>query len=112
MAILLVLLASWGVSVFAGNQYPEAVSLLRILAVWVFFGGITTYIGAPVLVSLGYPKPFNVSVLLSTLSLIILYGVCYIFNMFSIYNFAWTLVCSEFVILLYRGYYCAKYKLI
>ncbi len=112
VAILLVLLASWGVSVFAGNQYPEAVSLLRILAVWVFFGGITTYIGAPVLVSLGYPKPFNVSVLLSTLSLIILYGVCYIFNMFSIYNFAWTLVCSEFVILLYRGYYCAKYKLI
>ena len=54
VAILLVLLASWGVSVFAGNQYPEAVSLLRILAVWVFFGGITTYIGAPVLVSLGY----------------------------------------------------------
>lgn len=111
-ALLVIVLAPCAVSLFARNQYPEAVSLLRILAVWVFFGGITTYIGAPVLVSFGYPRPFNVSVFLSTLSLILLYGVCYVFHQFSIYNFAWTLVCSEFVILWYRGYYCCKYKLV
>lgn len=111
VACLLVLLAPFGIHFFAGSHYPEAIALLRILSVWTFFCGITNYIGAPVLVSFGYPKPFNVSVLLSTLSLVILYGVCYLFNLFSIYNFAWVLVCSELVILLYRGYYCVKYKL-
>lgn len=111
-AILLALLAPWGIEIFAGSQFPDAVPLLRILAIWVFFGGITTYIGAPVLVSFGYPKPFNVSVLLSTLSLVLLYVGGYASDLFSIYYFAWTLVCSEFVILLYRGYYCFKYKLI
>lgn len=112
VACLLVLLAPLGVHIFAGSHYPEAVALLRILSVFAFFAGITNYIGSPVLVSFGYPKPFNTSVLLSTLSLVLLYGVCYAFNLFSIYNFAWALVCSELVILLYRGYYCIKYKLI
>lgn len=111
-ALLVILLAPWMVELFAKSQYPEAVALLRILAVWVFWGGITTYIGAPVLVSFGYPKPFNVSVFLSTLSLILFYGVCYVSHQFSIYNFAWALVCSEFVMLCYRGYYCFKYKLV
>lgn len=110
-AILVFLLAPLGIELFSGNQYPAAVPLLRILAVWVFFGGITTYIGAPVLVSFGYPKPFNVSVLLSTLSLVLLYVGGYSFDLFSIYYFAWTLVCSEFVILLYRGCYCLKLNL-
>ncbi len=105
-AILVLLLAPWGIELFAGNQYPAAVPLLRILAVWVFLGGITTYIGAPVLVSFGYPKPFNISVLLSTLSLVLLYVGGYAFDLFSMYYFAWTLACSEFVILLYRWYYC------
>ncbi len=106
------IIAPYAVSFFAGDKIPTAVPLLRVLCLWLFFGGITTYIGAPVLVSFGFPKPFNISVILSSVTLFLLYIVLYLSNVFSIYNFAWALVISEFIILLYRMFYCLKYKLI
>lgn len=100
------------VSIFAKGQLGDSVPILQILCLWVFFGGITTYIGSPVLVSFGYPKPFNVSVLLSTAILFALYAICALLGCLTVYNFAWVLVASEFVILVYRGFYCFHYKLI
>lgn len=112
IATMLVILSSFIVSIFSKDQLPEAASLLRILCLWVFLGGITTYIGSPVLVSFGYPRPFNFSVILSSVTLFLLYILCYILDIFSIYNFALVLVVSELVILIYRMYYCLKLKLI
>lgn len=100
------------VSIFAKGQLEESVPILQILCLWVFFGGITTYIGSPVLVSFGYPKPFNVSVLLSTAILFALYAICALLGCLTVYNFAWVLVASEFVILVYRGFYCIKLKIL
>lgn len=112
VAAVVAIIAPFAVELFSKGQLEESGTLLRILCLWVFFGGITTYIGSPVLVSFGYPKPFNRSVVLSTITLFILYFICYLFDIFTIYNFAWILVTSELVILLYRIYYCIKYKLI
>lgn len=112
IASVVAILAPYVVSFFAGDKILTAIPLLRILCFWIFLGGITTYIGAPVLVSFGYPKPFNKSVVLSAISLFLLYGVFYVFNAIYIYNFAWILVLSELVILIYRMFYCLKYKLI
>lgn len=112
VSVVVAILAPFLISIFAKGVLLSSVTILQILCLWVFFGGITTYIGSPVLVSFGYPKPFNVSVLLSTISLFVLYFICYLFDVFSIYAFAWVLVASEFVILLYRMYYCIHLKLI
>lgn len=112
VAVGVAVIAPFVVEIFSKGQLEESETLLRILCFWVFFGGITTYIGSPVLVSFGYPKPFNRSVVLSTITLFILYLICYLFDVFTIYNFAWILVTSELVILIYRIYYCVKYKLI
>lgn len=112
VALGLAVIAPFAIDFFSKGQLDESVNILRILCFWVLFGGITTYIGSPVLVSFGYPKPFNRSVVLSTVTLFVLYLICYLLDIFTIYNFAWILVISEFVILVYRIYYCRKYKLI
>lgn len=62
--------------------------------------------------SFGYSKPFNRSVVLSTFVLIVIYMVLYFTNSFSIINFALALGFAEFVIAIYRLYYCNRYKLI
>ncbi|HHV84662.1 MAG TPA: oligosaccharide flippase family protein [Petrimonas sp.] len=110
-AIIVYLSAPLAIKFFANGQMPEAITLTRILALWVFVGGITTYIGAPVLVSFGFSKPFNRSVLLSTIILFINYVILYIGNIFTIYNFAFALILSEIAILKYRCYFCWHYKI-
>lgn len=112
VAAFVFIIAPLAIHVFAKEQLGEAVTLLRILTLWIFFGGVTTYIGAPVLVSFGYPKPFNRSVVLSTITLFILYFICYLLGSLSIYMFSYILVISELVILIYRIFYCYKLKII
>lgn len=112
IAFIVYVIAPIAVHFFAKEQLEEAVALLRILTLWIFFGGITTYIGAPVLVSFGHSKPFNQSVVLSTVTLFTLYSICYIIGAFSIQIFASILAVSELVILFYRMFYCCKLNVI
>ena len=112
IASIVFIVAPIAVHFFAKEQLEEAVTLLRILTLWIFFGGITTYIGAPVLVSFGYSKPFNRSVVLSTITLFTFYLIGYITGAFSIQVFAFILAISELVILIYRMAYCYKLNII
>lgn len=111
VALIVYFLAPFVVYYFAGNTMSEAITLLRILTLFIFCGCITTYLGTPVLVSFGYPKPFNMSVILSTIILLFLYIVIYTFHLFSIEYFALTLFVTELAILFYRLYYCFHYKI-
>lgn len=111
VALIVYFLAPFVVYYFAGNTMSEAITLLRILTLFIFCGCITTYLGTPVLVSFGYPKPFNMSVILSTIILLLLYIVIYTFHLFSIEYFALTLFVTELAILFYRLYYCFHYKI-
>ncbi len=112
LASALALMAPVAIRIFAGDTMPEAIPLLRLLCIWVFFGGITTFIGSPVLVSFGYPKPFNDSVLYSTAALALAYLLITVLQIPTIELYALALVFSEFVILVYRGYYCRKFGLL
>lgn len=111
VALIIYFLAPFAVYYFAGNTMSEAITLLRILTLFIFCGCITTYLGTPVLVSFGYPKPFNMSVILSTVILLFLYVIIYTFHLFSIEYFALTLFVTELAILFYRLYYCFHYKI-
>ena len=99
------------VSLFTGTKMPEAVSLMRIFCIYTFFTSITICLGATTLVAFGYPKPFNNSVVYSTFMLIIIYLMLYWMDMFTIYNFAFTLVLTDIFVLLYRLYYCHLYSI-
>lgn len=105
-------LAPFGVDILSAGKLPDAVPILRVLTLFIFSGGITLYTGSPVLVSFGYSKPFNRSVVLSTIVLIAIYVVLYLTDSFSILNFAFALGFAEFVIAVYRLYYCNRYNLI
>ena len=73
IALSVFVLAPYAVYYFSKGELEASVFLTRILCVWLFFGGIVVYLGGPVLVSFGYPKPFNDSVILGTLILLISY---------------------------------------
>lgn len=110
VALVLVLLSPYAIEFFAKNKFPDTLSLTWILSLWIFFAGQTSYVGVGALISFGHPKPFNMSVIVSTLFMCALYGMAFIFDALSVYAFAWILVASESVLLIYRVYFCRKYK--
>lgn len=112
IVVIVYLFAPIMVNILSNAELPGAVDILRVLCLFIFSGGITSYTGSPVLVSFGYAKPFNRSVILSTFVLIATYFCLYFTNSFSILNFAFALGFAEFVIAVYRLYYCNRYKLI
>ena len=110
--VIVYILAPFAVFVLSDGKLPESVDILHVFSLFIFSGGITSFTGSPVPVSFGYSKPFNRSVVLSTFVLIVIYMVLYFTNSFSIINFALALGFAEFVIAIYRLYYCNRYKLI
>lgn len=112
IAAVVFILTPYVIVYFSGGQIPEAVSLLRILCLYILIAGLSTYTGASLLVSFGYPKPFNYSVLLASAVLVVIYSSLYIFNLMNIYTFAFALVLAELFILIYRYLYCKKYRII
>ncbi len=111
VALAVHFLIPYGVYYFAKDTLPEAVTIARILILYLIFGSVAIYLGSPTLVAFGYPKPFNNSVYISTVVLLVCYLFFYIFNVITLYNLAVALIISEAVIVAYRFYYCRKYKL-
>lgn len=110
--VFVYLLAPFIVHFFAGNALSDAVFIIRILCLYIFFGAFSNYLGSPVLVAFGYSKAFNRSVYLSTIALLFCYGIFYLFNALSLTSFAVALVVSEAVIMIYRYFYCVKFKIL
>jgi PST family polysaccharide transporter len=94
------------------NQLNEAIALLRFSEIHVLLCVFTYYLGTPMLVAWGYSKPFNDSVLYSTVCLLLIYGLFYVFSVNNVYLFVLATIFAETIILGYRIFYCVKYKLI
>ena len=112
VTLFIYIFAPLGIAFFAGEELTEAVGILRILCVFVFCGGISLYLGTPLLVAFGYSRPFNVSVIGSTFVLIVIYLLLYYLDLFTVQTFALVLGITELFIVLYRLYYCLKYKIL
>lgn len=104
-------MAPFIIEFFAGYRMQEAIDVLRILCIFSFSDSIVICIGACMLISFGYPKPFNQSVIYSTFFLCFIYGILYIFNVQNSMAFALALVMTDVFVLTYRAYYCRKYGL-
>lgn len=87
-------------------------NICMIFTLWLMAAAVSIYLGSPVLVAFGFPKPFNLSVIYSTALLILLYGTIYSIGMFSVYSFAFILVLTELFIASYRFYFCKKYRIL
>lgn len=111
-AIVIYFAIPYAIHFFGGDTLLQAIPLARILIFYFIFGAFAVYLGSPVLVAFGYPRPFNISVFLSTLVLLTCYGIYYLFDMFTLINFAIALIFSEFIIAIYRYYYCRKYEIL
>lgn len=105
------LLAPFIIEFFSGHRIQEAIDILRILCIFSFTTSIVICIGGCMLVSFGYPKPFNQSVIYSTFFLCFIYALFYLFNVQTSLAFAFALVMTDLFVLSYRAYYCRKYGL-
>lgn len=99
-------------TIFANGSLPESVILIKIAGIIMFITGIDVYMGAPILVSFGLSKPFNISVYFSTIVLLITYFFLYYTNNINYINFVIALALAELATTIYRFYYCTKLKLI
>ena len=96
------------VRLLSGSQTPEAVGILRIMCLYLFFAGFSVFMGTSSLVAFGYQRPFNLSVVWSTGVLIVCYMLMTIAGYNSIHLYAFALVAAELMVFGYRYYYCRK----
>lgn len=99
------------VTYFAKGQLDEAIGVSRLLCIYILLGGCTIYMGASLLIAWGHSKEFNDSIIVSTIGLVILYALAWFGEASSVYCFAWIMITAEFIIFVYRLYYCLKYRI-
>lgn len=112
ISLCMFILAPMANDLFARGVLPESIILIRIASISVFFAGIDVYMGAPILVSFGHFKPFNTSVFLATIVLVLTCLALYLTNNITYLSFIIAFVLAEIATTIYRFYYCKKFKLI
>ncbi|MDR0844272.1 MAG: oligosaccharide flippase family protein [Tannerella sp.] len=112
VACVIFLISGIATDILSAGKTPQAGDILRIMCLAIFMSGFSVFLGASVLVSFGYQRPFNLSVILSTVALLVCYVLMILTDNNSIYLYALTLVVAELVVVGYRFYYCRKYGLV
>ena len=100
------------VRILSHGELTEATALLRMLCVQLTCSGFSVFLGTSVLVAFGHQRPFNVSVICSTVALLICYSVMITLHLNSIYLYAGALILAEMVVLAYRAFAARRYWLI
>ena len=108
LSVVLFLVAPFLIGLFTNENIDEATTILRVLCLFTFSDTITIGLGACTLIAFGFPKPFNESVMCSTVFLSLLYVLIYFFELFSTTSFAFALFLTSLFVLLYRLYFCIK----
>ena len=111
LSTVLFLVAPFLVSFFMNENTSEATSVLHVLCLFTFSDTITLCLGTCTLVAFGFSKPFNESVIYSSLFLIILYIFIYLLNLFDTTSFALAISLTSIFVLAYRLYFCIKYNI-
>jgi polysaccharide transporter, PST family len=110
--LITILLGEHIIYFLGGKEMQEATSLLYLFGALIPLTGITFYLGSTVLVSFNYENKFNVSVVYSTLFYLIMILFLYLTDEITIVNLIYSIISTEFLLALYRYYYCKQYKII
>lgn len=98
--------------IFAKGYLPESIPLMKIAAVSIFFAGIDVCMGAPILVSFGFSKPFNRSVYFASVVLLAALFLFYVTSCMTYMSFIIASTLAEIATTLYRLHYCIKLNLL
>jgi len=100
------------VRILGAGKLGAAIPLAYWLCIRVIINVMVLYTGTPLLVAFGYPRPFNFSVIICAGTMILLYLLLYVLNQLSLYAFVALLIINDLIILVYRLFYCLKYKIL
>lgn len=100
------------IRILGGVNLLPAKYILYILGLTMLTELGSAFLGAPVLLAMGYKNEFNKSIIFGSLFFIAVVLVLYLFGWLGIYQLTITSVCTGAFILIFRLYYCKTFKLI
>ena len=100
------------VTLFGGENLMPAVNILYILGVSAITELVSVFMGAPMLLAMGFKKEYNYSIIWGSIFYVILLGVLYILGVISLYTLTISTVLSSLFIMFYRLWFCKKFNLI
>lgn len=100
------------IKIFGGIDLVPAKFILYILSISTIFELASVFMGAPMLLAMGYKKHYNKSVIYGSIFYISVVSIFYLTNMITVYTLSAMTVFASLFILIYRFYYCLKLKLL
>lgn len=94
-----------------GAKLLPALSTYYVLSFTIITELIVVFLGVNTLLVSGYKKEYNLSIIYGSFFYLLLVLVIYLFGIISLLHLALISVLSSLFIMLYRIYYCRKYKL-
>lgn len=100
------------IEIFYGVEMVNASKILKIFCLGTLVAIPDMLLGYPLLGGMGYTQKANLSVIISAMVHLIGLFILYVINQTNIYSIACMAVITEFVVLLLRGFWTWKYKLL
>ncbi len=108
----LYILAEPVIKIIGGTELVHAKFVLFILGVTAITELASVFMGAPMLLAMGYKKQYNESIIWGSVFYLCLVGCLYIFSLITIYFLTLSTVLASSFILIYRFWFCKKYKIL
>ncbi|MGM0408734.1 MAG: oligosaccharide flippase family protein [Bacteroidota bacterium] len=100
------------IKLVGGIELLPAKYVLYLLGITAITDLISVFMGAPLLLATGHKKQYNMSIIYGSLSFLFLVIVLYVLNWIGLYQLVAVTIISSLFVLIYRTYYCRKFKLI
>lgn len=100
------------INLLAGPKLLPARFILYILGLTIISDLISTLMGAPMLLAIGYKNAYNKSIIISSAFYMAVISLLYLFHQIGIYQLSITTVCTSVFVLILRFKYCRTFKLI
>lgn len=102
----------WAIEKLAGGDLLPAFPVLRILGVSALTELVSVFLGAPMLLAMGYKNEFNASIIWGSLFYLTWVVFLWLFGSLGLYSLTFSTVASSSFVMIYRLFYCRKYKLL
>jgi len=95
-----------------GTKMLETLNILNLFSGMLFLTAISYYAGSTLLVSFGHASKFNMSVIYGTIVYLLAAFILYMTDSITINSIIYLMLLVEGFVMLYRYYYCRRYKIL